>query len=217
MRDMGLDVKICGLKTPETLDAALDAGADLVGFVHFPRSPRHLDLTSGAALARQVGRRARIVALVVDADDHLLEDVVAAFAPDLLQLHGHETVERVAYIRGRFGREVMKALPVAGPRDLDCVGAFAAVADRLLFDAKPPPGAPLPGGNGLAFDWTLIASLDPGRPVMLSGGLDPISVSQALARTRVDGVDVSSGVESAPGVKSPEKIRAFIQAARAAS
>lgn len=212
---MGIEVKICGLKTPEALDAALEAGADFVGFVHFPKSPRHLTLTEAAALTPRVRGRAGTVALVVDADDALLADIVAAFAPDLLQLHGHESPERVAQIRARFGRPVMKALPVAQASDLLLVPDYAAVADRLLFDAKPPPDAALPGGNGRVFDWNLLAALDPGRPVMLSGGLDPSNVSQALARVRMDGVDVSSGVETAPGVKSPEKIHAFVRAVRA--
>lgn len=212
---MGIEVKICGLKTPEALDAALEAGADFVGFVHFPKSPRHLSLAEAAALTPRVRGRAGTVALVVDADDALLADIVAAFAPDLLQLHGHQSPERVAQIRARFGRPVMKALPVAQASDLALVPDYAAVADRLLFDAKPPPGAALPGGNGRVFDWNLLSALDPGRPVMLSGGLDPSNVSQALARVRMDGVDVSSGVETAPGVKSPEKIHAFVRAVRA--
>ncbi len=212
---MGVDVKICGLKTPEALDAALEAGADLVGFVHFPKSPRHLSLDAAAALRPLVRGRAATVALVVDADDQQLADIITAFAPDILQLHGHESPERVAQIRARFGRPVMKALPVAVASDLLRVPDYAAVADRLLFDAKPPPDAALPGGNGRVFDWNLLSALDPGRPVMLSGGLDPSNVSQALARVRMDGVDVSSGVETAPGVKSPEKIHAFVRAVRA--
>ncbi|QTL03011.1 phosphoribosylanthranilate isomerase [Aquabacter sp. L1I39] len=212
---MGIEVKICGLKTPEALEAALEAGADLVGFVHFPKSPRHLSLAEAAALTPRVRGRAGTVALVVDADDALLADIVAAFAPDILQLHGHESPARVAQIRARFGRPVMKALPVAQASDLALVPDYASVADRLLFDAKPPPDAMLPGGNGRVFDWNLLSALDPGRPVMLSGGLDPSNVSQALARVRMDGVDVSSGVETAPGVKSPEKIHAFVRAVRA--
>ncbi|MDQ0503793.1 phosphoribosylanthranilate isomerase [Xanthobacter agilis] len=213
---MGFEIKICGLKTPEALDAALAAGADLVGFVHFPKSPRHVTWEAAPRLAAQVRGLALKVALVVDADDALLADVIAALDPDLLQLHGHETVERVAQIRARFGRPVMKALPVAVRADLAPVSDYAAVADRLLFDAKPVPGALLPGGNGRVFDWALIRGLDAGRPVMLSGGLDAGNVVEAIAATGVDGVDVSSGVETAPGVKSPEKIQAFIAAARRA-
>ncbi|MFG1477048.1 phosphoribosylanthranilate isomerase [Xanthobacter sp. V4C-4] len=213
---MGFEIKICGLKTLEALDAALAAGADMVGFVHFPRSPRHLALAAAPALSAHARGRALRVALVVDADDALLADVIAALDPDLLQLHGHEAPERVAEVRARFGRPVMKALPVAVRADLDRVGAYAAASDRLLFDAKPAPGAALPGGNGRTFDWGLIRGLDAGRPVMLSGGLDAGNVAEAVAATGVGGVDVSSGVESAPGVKSPEKIHAFVAAARRA-
>ncbi|MFG1346000.1 phosphoribosylanthranilate isomerase [Xanthobacter autotrophicus DSM 431] len=214
--DRRLEVKICGIKTAEALDAALAAGADLVGFVHFPKSPRHLSLAEAPALVARVGGRAKVVALLVDPDDPLLEQVVAAFSPDILQLHGHETPERVAAIRARFGLPVMKALPVGRREDLAVLPAYAGVADRILFDAKPDPGALLPGGNGRPFDWRLVAGLDVGRPLMLSGGLNADNVSQALAEARMDGVDVSSGVEDAPGVKSPEKIRAFVAAARRA-
>lgn len=217
IEDRRFEVKICGLKTADALDAALDAGADLVGFVHFPKSPRHLSLADAPALVARVAGRAQKVALLVDADDALIAEVVAAFAPDLLQLHGGESPERVAAIRARFGLPVMKALPVARREDLDPLPAYAAVADRILFDAKPDPGALLPGGNGRPFDWSLIAGLDVGRPVMLSGGLDAGNVPQALAAVRVDGVDVSSGVEDAPGEKSPGKIRAFVAAARSAA
>lgn len=214
---MGFEIKICGLKTHEALDAALSAGADLVGFVHFPKSPRHVSLADAPGLVAHVRGRALKVALVVNADDALLADVVAALDPDILQLHGAETPERVGEIRARFGRPVMKALPVAVREDLAPVHAYAAVADRLLFDAKPAPGALLPGGNGRVFDWELIRGLDAGRPVMLSGGLDAGNVAEAIGATRVGGVDVSSGVETAPGVKLPEKIHAFVAAARRAS
>lgn len=209
-----IEVKICGLRTAGTLDAALDAGADFVGFVHFPKSPRHLTLADAPGLVARIAGRARAVALLVDPDDDLLADVVAAFTPDILQLHGRETPERVAAIRARTGLEVMKALPVARREDLDAVADYAAVADRLLFDAKPDPGALLPGGNGRPFHWPLVAGLDVGRPLMLSGGLDAGNVSEALRLSGLSGVDVSSGVEDAPGVKSPARIRAFIAAAR---
>ena len=212
-----LDVKICGIRTVDALDAALAAGADLVGFVHFPKSPRHLPLTDAPGLVARVAGRARKVALLVDPDDALLAEVVAAFSPDLLQLHGHETPERVADVRARFGLPVMKALPVGRREDLAPLPAFAQVADRILFDAKPDPGALLPGGNGRPFDWRLVAGLDVARPLMLSGGLTADNVSQALSEVRMDGVDVSSGVEDAPGVKSPAKIRAFVAAARRAA
>lgn len=213
---MSLDIKICGINTREALEAALVAGADMVGFVSFPKSPRHLEPEAMGRLARAVAGRARIVLLTVDASDGELDALINVASPDILQLHGHESPERVAEIRARFGLPVMKAISVRGVADLECVPAYAAVSDRLLFDAKPDPGALLPGGNGRPFDWDLLRSLDPGRPVMLSGGLDPDNVPQALARIHVDGVDVSSGVESAAGVKSPEKIAAFVAAARAA-
>jgi phosphoribosylanthranilate isomerase len=210
-------VKICGLKTPETLDAALAAGADMVGLVHFPRSPRHLDVAAAADLAERARGRATIVALVVDADDDLLAALAERVRPDLFQLHGKEPPERVAAIRERFGTPVMKAIGIAEEADLARVPPYAAVCDRLLFDAKPPKTADaLPGGNGLSFDWRLVAALDPGRPAMLSGGLTPDIVGAAIAATRMRAVDVSSGVESAPGVKDPIAIAAFVAAARAA-
>lgn len=207
-------VKICGLKTPETLAAALDAGADMVGFVFFPKSPRHIDLASAEALGQQAQARALKVALTVDADDATLAAIIAALNPDLLQLHGHESPARVADIRSRFGLPVMKAIGVAHADDLKDVPAFAAVADRLLFDAKPPKDAAHPGGNGLAFDWSLLTGLDLSIPSMVSGGLDPTNVAEALRRTHAQGVDVSSGVETAPGQKDPAKITAFVQAAK---
>ncbi len=213
---MAFEVKICGLTTPDALDAALAAGADLVGFVHFPKSPRHLPLERAPALAAQVRGRALKVALVVNAGDAELAEVIAALDPDLLQLHGRESPERVAEIRARFGRPVMKALPVAVRSDLVSLPAYAAEADRILFDAKPAPDAALPGGNGQVFDWELVRGLDVARPLMLSGGLDAGNVAEAIAATSVGGVDVSSGVETAPGVKSPEKIHAFVTAARRA-
>lgn len=214
---MTLEVKICGLKTIEALDAALDAGADLIGLVFFAKSPRNVTLDEAVVLADRARGRAQIVALVVDADDGLLTAIVDRVAPDLLQLHGHESPERCAAIRALTGTAIMKAVAVAAPEDLDTLASFVPHVDRILFDAKPPktPDA-LPGGNGLAFDWRLIRDLDPGRPVMLSGGLTPENVGQAIAVTGVLGVDVSSGVECAPGVKDPERIRAFIDHAREA-
>jgi phosphoribosylanthranilate isomerase len=210
-------VKICGINSFEALDTALDAGADMVGLVRFERSPRHLGLEEGRALSVRTRGKALRVALVVDADDQRLAEIVEAFDPDLLQLHGSETPERVAAIRARFGRPVMKAVGIAGEADLAAIGPYHAVADRLLLDAKPPATAEaLPGGNGLAFEWRLIAGLDPGKPVMLSGGLDPSNVAAAIALTGVRAVDVSSGVERRPGEKDPEKIEAFVKAARAA-
>ncbi|MFL5100342.1 MAG: phosphoribosylanthranilate isomerase, partial [Xanthobacteraceae bacterium] len=207
-----------GLSTPETLDVALDAGADRVGFVCGPPSPRSLDLATARALGRRVARRAGKVALAVDADDALLAGIVEALDPDMLQLHGREPPERVTAVRSRFGLPVMKALPVADAADLAAVAVYAGVADRLLFDARAPREANRPGGLGQPFDWRLLLeNLDPGMQFMLSGGLDPDNVATALAVTRAPAVDVSSGVERAPGVKDADKIRAFVRAARAAA
>jgi phosphoribosylanthranilate isomerase len=211
---MSLIVKICGLSTPVALEAALDAGADMVGFVFFPPSPRHVAFETASALGRRVRGRAQKVALTVDADDALLTAIVAALEPDLLQLHGKEPPARVAAIRRNFGLPVMKAIAVAAKGDLGAVAAFADVADRMLFDGRPPREATRPGGLGKAFDWRLLEDLDPGVPFMLSGGLDAGNVSEALRITRAPAVDVSSGVERAPGEKDPDKIRAFVRAAR---
>jgi phosphoribosylanthranilate isomerase len=212
---MSLLVKICGLSTPETLDAALDAGADLVGFVFFPPSPRHLGLDTARALGQQVRRRAVKVALTVDADDATFAGIVEALQPDILQLHGHETVARLADIKQRFGLEVMKALPVERATDLSSLPGYATVCDRILFDARPPKGATRPGGLGAVFDWHVLQNLDLTLPFMVSGGLNAANVAEAVRVTQAGGVDVSSGVEQAPGVKDPEMIRQFIRAARA--
>ena len=213
---MTLLVKICGLTTPEALDAAIGAGADMAGFVVFPPSPRHVDLALGRTLTARAKGRLQRVALTVDADDALLSDIVAALDPEILQLHGKETPERVAAVRARFGRPVMKALGIAEAADLVRVPAYAAVADRILFDARPPKGATRPGGLGQTFDWTLLRDLEPGLATMLSGGLDPENVAAALRITGAPAVDVSSGVERAPGDKDPQKIADFVRAARAA-
>ena len=208
-------VKICGLSTGPTLAAALDAGADLVGFVHFPKSPRHVDLDTARDLSALARGRAQRVLLLVDPADALLAAVIAATDPDWIQLHGRETPERVAAIRSLAGRPVMKALGIATRPDLAVLPAYAAVADRLLLDAKAPPGAALPGGNGHAFDWDLLAGADLPDATLLSGGLTPENVGAALARTGLRAVDVSSGVESSPGAKDPHRIAAFVAAARA--
>jgi len=212
---MSLAVKICGLSTRETLDAALDAGADMVGFVFFPPSPRHIRLETARELGRQVRDRAQKVALTVDADDATLAAIVEALQPDILQLHGHETPARVAEIKRKFDREVMKALPVERAADLAILPDYASVADRILFDARPPKGATRPGGLGAVFDWHLLENLDLKLPFMVSGGLHAGNVAEAIRVTRAHGVDISSGVERAPGVKDVEMIREFIRAARA--
>jgi phosphoribosylanthranilate isomerase len=209
-------VKICGLSTPETLDVALDAGADAVGFVFFPHSPRNISLDQARVLGSRVEGRARKVANTVDADDALLASIIEPLKPDVLQLHGNETPERVAAVRESFGVPVMKALPIETQGDLLPIGSYTRVADQLLFDARPPRDATRPGGFGKPFDWHLLENLDLSIPFMLSGGLSADNVAEALRITRAPGLDVSSGVESAPGVKDPEKIRAFIRAARSA-
>ena len=212
---MSVLVKICGLSTRETLETALEAGADMVGFVFFPPSPRHLSLEAGRDLGRQVKRRALTVALTVDADDATLDNIMDALSPDLFQLHGKESVARLRDIKQKFGRPVMKAVPVATASDLAVLPGYAAVADRILFDARAPKEATRPGGLGAPFDWHLLENLDLKLPYMVSGGLDAGNVAEALRVTGAGGVDVSSGVESAPGVKDPELIKAFIRAARA--
>ena len=213
---MSVLVKICGLKTPDALDAALDAGADLVGFVFFEPSPRHLGYEPARELGLRVKGRSGKVALTVDADDERFERIVESLNPDMLQLHGKETPARVTELKKKFGLPVMKAIAVETKSDLGAIATYAAVADRLLFDARAPRDATRPGGLGKPFDWTLLKDLDPGIPFMLSGGLDAGNVAEALAITRAPGVDVSSGVERAPGEKDPEKIRAFVRAARQA-
>jgi phosphoribosylanthranilate isomerase len=213
---MPILIKICGLRTPEALDAALDAGADMVGFVFFPPSPRHLGYEAAKLLGERVNGRAKKVALSVDATDAEIGQVVAALKPDMLQLHGRETPERLATVRSRFGLPVMKAIPVEQRADLSPVRQYAQFADRILFDARAPRDATRPGGLGKTFDWRLLENLAIGVPFMLSGGLDAQNVAEAIAITRADGVDVSSGVERAAGDKDPDKIREFVQAARAA-
>jgi phosphoribosylanthranilate isomerase len=211
---MPLLIKICGLTSPEALDVALEAGADAVGFVFFPPSPRHLGFEAARALGARVRGRARKVALSVDADDEWLAASIEALKPDMLQLHGKETPDRVVVVRTRFGLPVIKALPIASRSDLTPIRSYAAVTDQILFDARAPREATRPGGLGKSFDWTLLQGVNPGVPFMLSGGLDPGNVAEAVRITRAGAVDVSSGVERAPGFKDPDKIRAFIRAAR---
>src|ERR1700752_5222678 len=212
---MSLIVKICGLSTRETLDVALDAGADMVGFVFFPASPRHLSLEVARDLGQRVKRRAVKVALTVDADDATLANIVEALQPDILQLHGSETVARLRDIKQKFGLPVMKAMAVETPADLASLPGYAAVAGRILFDARAPKEATRPGGLGAVFDWHVLEKLDLTLPFIVSGGLHAGNVAEAVRITRAGGVDVSSGVERTPGVKDPEMIRAFIRAARA--
>ena len=213
---MSLLVKICGLKTTEALDVALSAGADMVGFVFFEPSPRNVTVAAARALGAQVKGRARKVALSVDADDDQLAAIIEALKPDMLQLHGKETPDRVVVVRARFGIPVMKAIPIEARDDLSPVHLYAKVAEWILFDARAPREATRPGGLGKSFDWRLLENLSLTVPFMLSGGLDAGNVEEALRITRAPAVDVSSGVERAPGIKDPEKIRAFVRSARLA-
>lgn len=211
----GMDIKVCGLKTEEALAAAVAGGASHVGFIFFPKSPRHIAPAVAGRLRRLV-KTVRVVAVTVDADDGALDEIVAAAAPDMLQLHGRESPARVAEVRSRYGLPAMKALSICEPADLDAIGRYRGVADRLLLDAKPPRGSELPGGNGIAFDWRLLAELDSAVDYLLSGGLNAGNIGAALAHVRPAGVDVSSGVESAPGLKDVRLIAEFFRAVRKA-
>jgi phosphoribosylanthranilate isomerase len=211
---MPVEIKICGLMTPDTLDVALDAGADFVGFVFFPPSPRHVGFEAARLLGERVHGRAKKVALSVDADNDWLAASIEALKPDMLQLHGRETPERVAAVRSLFRLPVMKAVPIKTRADLSPIRLYAHSADRLIFDARAPREATRPGGLGKRFDWNLLAGINPGIPFMLSGGLDATNVAEALRITGAPAVDVSSGVERSPGVKDPEKIHAFVRAVR---
>ncbi|MET0606827.1 MAG: phosphoribosylanthranilate isomerase [Beijerinckiaceae bacterium] len=218
---MPLTVKICGLTTPYALDVALKEGADMVGLVFHPKSPRYVRLEQASSLAAQARGEARVAALVVDAQDGALEAIRKAVGPDLWQLHGQESPERVAALRASLAGLAMKAIGVGEAADLRLIPAYAAVADHILLDARPPKDAAYPGGHGRPFDWAILEGLDHDQPFVLSGGLTPDNVADAIGAMRamglaLAGVDVSSGVESAPGVKDPEKIRAFIAAAREA-
>jgi phosphoribosylanthranilate isomerase len=211
---MAITVKICGLTSVEAADAAARAGAAYGGLVFHPGSPRNLALEQARVLSEAMRGRLKRVALVGDADDARLSAIIAAAQPELLQLHGQESVVRTAEIRARFGVALIKALPVAEAGDLRLAADYAAVADLLLFDARPPKDALRPGGHGAAFDWTLLKGRTFSRPWLLAGGLDPSNVARAIDLSGAAMVDVSSGVESAPGVKSPEKIAQFIAATR---
>ena len=208
-------IKICGLSTPEMVDAALAAGADWLGFVFYEPSPRHIGYETAARLNARVAGRARKVALTVDADDARLAEIAGSLDPDWYQLHGAEDPRRVREIRARFGRPVIKAIHIAGAEDAAAAGAYIDAADMLLYDAKAPDGmvGALPGGNGIRFDWTLIGG-ERRVPVMLSGGLTPDNVAAAIRTVRPDAVDVSSGVERKPGEKDPERITLFVERVR---
>lgn len=213
---MTTKVKICGLKTPVALEAALDGGADFVGFVFYPPSPRSLSTEAARELAAAARGRVKTVALVVDPEDALLDRIMAEVDPDFIQLHGHESVARTEEVAKRTGRPIVKAVTVRAAGDAAGALAYKAAAEIVLFDAKAPPSleGALPGGNGLAFDWHLLDEVAGQLNFMLSGGLTPANVREAIRLTRPFAIDVSSGVETAPGVKSPERIREFLAAAK---
>jgi len=213
---MPVDIKICGLKTPEAVAAALGAGASHVGFIFFPKSPRNVSPADAGGLRAAATGRAQAVAVTVDAQDALLDEIFAAMRPDAFQLHGAESPERVAAVKARYRRPVYKAFAVREAADLAAIGPYAGVADRFLFDAKPPRRAPLPGGNGVAFDWSVLSGLPAATEYFLSGGLNAGNVGEALRIARPPALDVSSGVESAPGVKDAARIAAFFRAVAAA-
>jgi phosphoribosylanthranilate isomerase len=208
-------VKICGIKTTPILEAAIEAGADMVGFMHFTRSPRHVSIEDLATLIGEARGRIETCVVLVNPDNSCVAEV-AALGPDWIQLHGPESPHRVEAIRAEAGVEIMKAVPIGSAEDVAQVAQFAQVADRILLDAKPPKGADRPGGLGHTFDWSLLKALDPSIPFMLSGGLTPDTVADAIKTVRPFGVDVSSGVESAPGVKDKRLVEAFIRNVRAA-
>jgi phosphoribosylanthranilate isomerase len=209
-----IDVKICGLTTPETLDTALERGAAFVGAVVFAKSPRHIDPLHAATLFERARGRARIVAVTVNADDALLTEIALILKPDLIQLHGSETPERAVEARRLTGAGIIKALPVSTPADLQSADTWEEVADHLMFDARPPEGSDLPGGVGARFDWTMMQGRTYRHPWFLAGGLNPENAVQAAAISGAPLLDVSSGVESAPGVKDSARIAAFLDAVR---
>ena len=210
-----LIIKICGIKTPQLLEATIEAGADMVGFMHFQRSSRHVSIEEIATLISEARGHIQTCVVLVNPDNSCVAEV-AALGPDWIQLHGPETPHRVEAIRAEAGVEIMKALPIGSAEDVAHVADFIEVADRILLDAKPPKGADRPGGLGDTFDWSLLKALDPSIPFMLSGGLTPQTVADAIRTVRPFGVDVSSGVETAPGVKDKRLIEAFIRNARMA-
>jgi len=211
---MSVEVKICGLKNPAAMDAAVKAGADLVGLNFFPKSPRYVTPQEAAALASMVANRVIRTGLFVNPETTQLERILADVPLDLLQLHGDEPPDRVAEIRSRFGLPVMKVIKVTEEVDLAAVKNYEEVADRIMFEPKTPKGADRPGGNAVAFDWTILQGFRSEKPWMLAGGLTPDNVATAIRLTGAPGVDTASGVEDAPGVKNEQKMRQFVEAAR---
>ena len=212
---MATKVKICGLKCESDVDTAVEYGADMIGIAFFPPSPRNLTIAEGGRIADHARGRTRVVALTVDADDELIDRIRGSVGPDVWQLHGNESVARVREITQRSGLPAIKAIKVETSADAAEALAYADVTEQILFDAKAPKDSPLPGGNGLRFDWQVLDSVKDRLSYMLSGGLTPENVTTAIRLTGAPAVDVSSGVEARPGVKDPARIRAFLQAAKA--
>lgn len=207
-----IEIKICGLKTPEAVETVLKNGASHIGFIFFPKSPRHVEPAFAAELAALARGKAKVVAVTVDADDAQLDEIVRVLQPDILQLHGHETPERVAAVKQRYNLPVMKAFSIRDNADFDAVAPYSGIADRFLFDAKAPKGSELPGGNGVAFDWNLLKERQGLGKYMLSGGLNAGNIAEALAKTGCFAIDISSGVESEPGKKDINLIDDFFAA-----
>ena len=213
---MKTQVKICGLKTAEAVDRAVALGASHVGFIFFPKSPRNIEPDDAGRIADRIRGQAKIVAVTVNADNDELDEIVSALNPDILQLHGSEDAERLLTVKAMYGLPVMKALSVREASDLEKIDAYIGIADRFLFDAKPPKGSDLPGGNGVSFDWKLLDALDGSVDYMLSGGLNAENIGEAMAQTSARAIDISSGVESAPGVKDLKLMESFFNAVRQA-
>jgi phosphoribosylanthranilate isomerase len=213
---MTLDIKICGLKTEEAVDRAVALGATHIGFIFFAKSPRHIEPADAGRLADRVRGKVKIVSVSVDPDNDDLDEIVALMRPDILQLHGRETPDRLLTIKAVTGLPVWKALSIADADDLRRIDAYDGIANRFLLDAKPPRNSELPGGNGVSFDWRLLGGLDASVDYMLSGGLNKDNVGEALSIARPTGIDTSSGVESSPGVKDPDMMDEFFKAVRLA-
>ncbi|MFB9912134.1 phosphoribosylanthranilate isomerase [Rhizobium paknamense] len=214
---MNPDIKICGLKTEEAVEKAVSLGATHIGFIFFEKSPRNIEPDLAGRIAEKARGKAKIVAVTVDADPDDMDDIVYLLKPDILQLHGHESPEQMLTLKALYGLPLMKAFSIRDPDDLKRIDPYIGLADRFLFDAKPPAGSDLPGGNGVSFDWRLLQNLDASVDYMLSGGLNKANVAQALAETGARGLDVSSGVESAPGVKDLRLMEEFFAAVRQAN
>ena len=213
---MKTQVKICGLKTAEAAERAVALGASHVGFIFFPKSPRNIEPDDAGRIADRIRGQAKIVAVTVNADNDELDEIVSALNPDILQLHGSEDADRLLTVKAMYGLPVMKAFSVREASDLEKIDAYIGIADRFLFDAKPPKGSDLPGGNGVSFDWQLLDALDGSVDYMLSGGLNADNIGEAMAQTSARAIDISSGVESAPGVKDLKLMESFFNAVRQA-